>query len=134
MINILSLILALTVTVQGSPVLVDDTTEKEATTVRLFELKGGWSDQPDSDPSLDITSLMMGNVGSQRSFPDLIEALESAFNDEEIDAVVLDLSGGASFSMPQIANLCDVLDRGRDSGKKILAWMENATTSLAAIG
>jgi protease-4 len=134
MINILSIILTLTIAIQGPPVTVDNNSEKEATAVRLFELKGSWSDQPDASPALNVTSLLMGNVGSQRSFPDLLEALESAFNDEEIDTLVLDLSGGASFTMPQIADLCTVLDSGRGSGKKLLAWMENATTSLMAIG
>lgn len=134
MIQIVSLILALAVGVQGSPIGVDGQPEKEATGIRLFELKGGWSDQPDADPNLNLTALLMGGVGSQRSFPALLEAMDSAFNDEEIDSIVLDLSGGPSFSMPQIEELCNALDRGRETNTKTIAWMENSNTSLMAIG
>ena len=133
MINILSLVLTLTIAVQGPPVTIDDNNTEATTVIRLFELKGAWSDQPDAAPGLDITSLLMGNMGSQRSFPDLLKALESAIADEEIDVIALDLSGGTSFSMPQVADMCTTLIRGRDSGKKFIAWMENGTTSLEAI-
>ena len=100
MINILSLVLTLTIAVQGPPVTIDDNNTEATTVIRLFELKGAWSDQPDAAPGLDITSLLMGNMGSQRSFPDLLKALESAIADEEIDVIALDLSGGRKSRAP----------------------------------
>ncbi|MGE4633041.1 MAG: S49 family peptidase, partial [Planctomycetota bacterium] len=133
MVHLLLLALTLTVNAPALPVSIDDNNTEAATVVRLFELKGGWSDQPDADPALDITSLLMGGMASQRSFPELMTAMEAAFTDEEIDAIVIDLSGGARFSMPQVADMCTALNRGRDSGKKIVAWMENGTTTLEAI-
>ena len=133
MIHLLLFVLTLTVNVPALPVSIDDDNTEAAIVARLFELKGGWSDQPDADPGLDVTSLLMGGIAKQRSFPELMEAMESAITDEEIDIIVIDLSGGTRFSMPQVADMCTTLDRGRDSGKKIIAWMENGTTSLETI-
>ena len=133
MIHLLLFVLTLTVNVPALPVSIDDDNTEAAIVARLFELKGGWSDQPDADPGLDITSLLMGGIAKQRSFPELMKAMESAITDEEIDIIVIDLSGGTRFSMPQVADMCTTLDRGRDSGKKIIAWMENGTTSLETI-
>ena len=109
---------------------VDDTTAATSTTVRLFELKGSWTDHPDPGQSLDINSILMGGGGSQRSFPALLDAIDDAVSDESIGVIALDLGDGTAFSMPQVSRMVTTIHNARDHGKKCIAWVENGTTPL----
>lgn len=134
MIHSLTIVLSALLLLPGSAISgIDDATTETNTTARLFVLEGGWADQPGAGGGLDITSILTGGVGPQRSFPDLMEAMADAIADEEISVLALDLGAGTSFTIPQVSRLCTTIETAKAEGKKCIAWLENGSTVLLTI-
>jgi protease-4 len=134
MIHSLTFVLSALLLLPGSAISsTDDATTETITTVRLFELEGRWADQPGAGGGLDITAILTGGGGPQRSFSDLMEAMADAIADEEISVLALDLGAGTSFTIPQVSRLCATIETAKVEGKKCIAWLENGSSALLTV-
>lgn len=106
----------------------------EKTKVRQVSLSGTYVDlvQP---VAFDPTSLLLGgSPAQQRSFYKLCDFLEKMEDNEKFEHIVFDLSAGSlSMNSAQLDELTRRLKELGDSGKKLYAWLENASNVHLAI-
>ncbi|WP_039747825.1 signal peptide peptidase SppA [Solimonas variicoloris] len=79
-------------------------------------------EQIDEDPSQRLLENLNGQLPSQSSLRDLIDALETAKDDPRIPFAVLKLDGLADAGLPQLEELAAAMRDFRATGKKIIAW------------
>ena len=106
---------------------------EKKTKVRQISLSGSYVDlvQP---VSFDPTSLILGgSPAKQRSFYKLCKFLEDFEENEQFKHVVFDLSAGVSMNSAQLDELTRRLEKLGESGKKLYAWLENASNVQMAI-
>lgn len=120
---------------RGGKQSTDSKDKAEAKTkVRQVSLSGTYVDlvQP---VSFDPTSLLLGgSPAQQRSFFKLCEFLEKMEENTQFDHIVFDLSAGSlSMNSAQLDELSRRLKQLQDSGKKLYAWLENASNVHLAI-
>jgi len=101
--------------------------EKAADKVRVPFLKpqGAYADLPEG--GFDAMSLLTGGGAMPKAFFPFLASVESLAKVPETE-VVLDLSGGAAFSLPQQRELERALQAVRAAGKRITCYLENVDT------
>jgi|GEM_PF-105911 len=107
--------------------------EEKKTKVRQISLSGSYVDlvQP---VSFDPTSLILGgSPAKQRSFYKLCKFLEDFEENDKFEHVVFDLSAGVAMNSAQLDELTRRLEKLGESGKKLYAWLENASNVQLAI-
>ena len=110
--------------------------EKPKVSVRLMPLSGSYVDKV-QPLSIDPVSLAMGIAPKkQKSFYRLCDYLASVEADDDVKHAVFDLSAGSlGMNSAQLDEITRRLRKLKSSGKKTIAWLENASTvhlSLAA--
>ncbi|MFN0060202.1 MAG: signal peptide peptidase SppA [Planctomycetota bacterium] len=113
-----------------------DTPPPNATTnlqVPLLALKGTYVDRPTAG-GLDPMALLGGGLQTPKSFPKLVGVIDAYVNDATVKALYLDLSAGdLNMGLAQLSELVRHLQRARAAGKKLYAWLENASALHYAI-
>lgn len=79
-------------------------------------------EQIDQDPGQLLFENISGEMPSQSSLRDLIEALETAATDDRISVAVLKLDGLWSAGLAQLDELRDAMNTFQATGKRIVAW------------
>ncbi|MCA9212774.1 MAG: signal peptide peptidase SppA [Planctomycetales bacterium] len=107
---------------------------KPKTQVRLIALSGNYVDKIQSG-GVDPMSLFMGNRPmKQKSFFRLCDYLQELADDEDVNYVVFDLSDAAlSMNSAQLDEFTRRMDKLNASGKKTIAWLENADNTHLAV-
>ncbi|MBL8737182.1 MAG: signal peptide peptidase SppA [Planctomycetes bacterium] len=105
----------------------DKKAEKAADKVRVPFLKpqGTYADLPEG--GFDPMSLLTGGGAMPKAFFPFLASVEALAKVPETE-VVLDLSGGAAFSLPQQRELERALQAVRAAGKRITCYLENVDT------
>ena len=106
--------------------------EKKLPQLRQINLAGNYVDlvQP---LGLDITTLLGGSPGKQRSFYKLCEFLDDLRDNDRVSYVLFDLSAPFSMNSAQLDELTRYLAKLRQAGKKTIVWMEEASNDHLAI-
>lgn len=104
------------------------------TTVRVLALSGQYVDQVQPG-SFDPTSLILGGSSlKQKSFYRLCDFVDELAAKEEIDCVLFDLSDDSlAMNSAQLDELTRRLAKFKQSKKKTIAWLENASNIHLAI-
>lgn len=87
---------------------------------------GQYADLPEM--GFDPLSMLTGGGSPSKSFFTLLTAVDGLAKVPETQ-VVIDLSGDASFNMPQLRELERAIARVHTAGKRIICYVENAGTS-----
>jgi len=107
---------------QGKPA----ASKKLKAAIGYIDLKGSYADLPEAGG--DLTSLLMGGGGGKpKGFYDLIEQFEELVYDKSTKQVLFDLSGPVGMNGAQMAEVERVLRTVRKSGKRLIAYLENAS-------
>lgn len=93
--------------------------------VPFLRPEGAYADLPEQ--GFDVTSLLSGGAAPAKAFFPFLDAVQALAKLPETE-VVLDLSGGAGFSQPQLRELERALQAVRAAGKKLTCYVENADT------
>ncbi|MBB76015.1 MAG: signal peptide peptidase SppA [Planctomycetaceae bacterium] len=100
--------------------------------VHLLAMRGAYADLPQS-MSLDVTALLQGPV-NQKPFYRLCEYVDKLADAKTTQHLVLDLSDPTlSMNMAQLGEFTRRVERFKKSGKKTIAWLEDASTVALAI-
>jgi protease IV len=83
---------------------------------------GALVEQIDQDPGQRFFEEFAGELPTQSSLRDLIDALDAAREDDRISLAVLKLDGLWSAGMPQLDELRVAMRAFQDAGKRIVAW------------
>ncbi|MAV38254.1 MAG: signal peptide peptidase SppA [Planctomycetaceae bacterium] len=98
----------------------------------LLSLRGSYADLPQS-MGLDLASLLQGPV-NQKPFYRLCEHLDQLATDKRQHYLVLDLSDQSlGMNMAQLDEFTRRIQRFKATGKKTIAWLEEASTVTLAI-
>jgi protease-4 len=100
----------------GAPVTVENNV------ALVLAPSGALVDQIDEDPSRRFLESFGGELPSQSSLRDLIDALEAAKDDERITFAVLKLDGVWDAGLAQLDELRTAMGDFQAAGKKIVAW------------
>lgn len=102
--------------------------------VRLLELSGSYVDHM-SPLSFNPSSLLLGGGGGkQKSFFKLCTYLDDLGSEEAVTHVVFDLSDDSlDLNSAQLDELTRHIKKLRGTGKKVFAWLENASNRQLAI-
>jgi len=101
--------------------------EKEA--VHKLRIAGSYADLPEAAPDLSA-ALLGGMTGPPKAFYELIERLDSLAADEKApQTLVWDLSVTPGFNAAQHAEIARSIGKVRASGRRTIAYFENASTS-----
>jgi protease-4 len=101
--------------------------------VRVLTLSGNYEDLP-SPGSLNPTELIFGGGGKTKSFYRLCDYLGELESEERVTHVVFDLSDVSMAMNPaQLDEIDRRIVRLRSSGKKLIAWLENADNTHLSI-
>lgn len=98
------------------PVIVEDNV------ALVLAPSGALVEQIDQDPGQQFFERFAGEMPSQSSLRELIDALDAARTDDRIRLAVLKLDGLWSAGMPQIDELHTAMRAFQASGKRIVAW------------
>ncbi len=101
--------------------------------VPFLRPQGAYADLPEM--GLGALDLLTGGGGPPKAFFPFVEQIEELAARAEPE-VLLDLSGGASFNLPQLRELERAIGKVRAAGKKVVCYIENAspvTIQLAAL-
>ena len=102
------------------------------THAHLLPIRGTYADLPQA-MGLDVTSLLQGAV-NQKPFYRLCEYVDNLSTGETHQYLVLDLSDQSlSMNMAQLDEFTRRIERFKKSGKKTIAWLEDASTVALAI-
>ncbi|MFO0275808.1 MAG: signal peptide peptidase SppA [Planctomycetota bacterium] len=111
----------------------DDDGKAKKPRVPFLKPKGAYADL--AEMGFDPTALLLGGGGgAPKAFFPFVEAVRGLAKVPEAE-VVLDLSGGAQFNLPQLRELERALQAVRAAGKKVTCYVESAdlaTYQLAA--
>ncbi len=100
--------------------------------VHLLAMRGAYADLPQS-MGLDVTSLLQGPV-NQKPFYRLCEYVDKLADGKTHQYLVLDLSDPTlAMNMAQLDEFTRRVERFKKSGKKTIAWLEDASTVALAI-
>ncbi|MDZ4852832.1 MAG: signal peptide peptidase SppA [Pirellulaceae bacterium] len=116
---------------------VDATTKESATTktkVKLVRLSGSYVDFNEA-LSIDPTTLLLGSVPTkQKSFYKFCEFIDDLAKNDSLSWVVFDISD-PSFAMnpAQLEEATRRLAKLKASGKRLIAWLENASNEQLLI-
>lgn len=96
--------------------------------LRAIALSGSYDDLAQA-ASFDPTSLLLGGgVGKSKSFYRLCDYIEEMANEPNLSHVLFDLSDSdIGFNSAQLDELARRLDKLKAKGKKMIAWLENAS-------
>ncbi len=120
---------------QGETKSADDaaaTAEAAKQKIPFLRPQGSYADLPEI--GFSPASLLGGGGSPPKPFFRFVESVDGLAKVAE-SQVVLDLSGGASFNLPQLRELERAISRVRGAGKQITCYLENAdsaTFQLAA--
>jgi protease IV len=113
-----------------------DSKEKETakTKIQLLALSGHYTDFNDAI-AIDPTSLLLGSgPAKQKSFYRLCEFIDDLAKNSAIEWVVLDLSdSNLSMNPAQLDEILRHLAQLKISGKKLVSWLENASSEHLSI-
>ena len=93
--------------------------------VPFLRPEGAYADLAES--GFDVTSLLTGGAAPAKPFFPFLDAVQALAKLPETE-VVLDLSGGAGFSQPQLREFERALQAARAAGKTITCYVENVDT------
>lgn len=96
---------------------------EERTRIPFLRPKGLYADLPEM--AFSPASLLTGGGGAPKSFYAFVDLVDQLAAVPEQD-VLLDLSGGFGFNLPQLRELERALTRVRGAGKTITCYLENA--------
>jgi protease-4 len=111
----------------------DEAKQPDKPRVPFLKPSGRYADL--AEAGFDPTSLLLGGGGAPpKPFFPFLASIEGLAKVPETE-VVLDLTGGASFNLPQLREIERALARVRAAGKRLVCYLENAdvgTYQLAA--
>ena len=100
--------------------------------VQILPISGNYVDHP-QPVSLDPTALLLGGPVKQKSFYRLCDYLHKLQEDKTISGVLLDLTNSLSLNSAQLDELTRRIERLRESEKKVVAWLEDASSVQLAL-
>ena len=106
--------------------------DEKKTEIRLIAPSGNYVDLV-APLQLDATAILLGSPAKQKSFYRLCSYLEDLEEEDELEHVVFDLSASVGMNSAQLDELSRRLAKLRQSGKKTVAWLENASNVHLAI-
>lgn len=109
----------------------DDDGKRKKPRVPFLKPKGAYADL--AEMGFDPTALLLGGGGgAPKPFYPFVESVRGLAKVPEAE-VVLDLSGGAQFNLPQLRELERALQDVRKAGKKVTCYVENADVATCQI-
>ena len=100
--------------------------------VHLLSMRGAYADLPQA-MGLDVSSLLQGPV-NQKPFYRLCEYIDKLAGGEKHQYLVLDLSDQSlTMNLAQLDEFTRRIEKLKTSGKKTIAWLEDASTVALAI-
>jgi protease-4 len=101
--------------------------KKLAPAIGHIRLTGSYADLPEA--SANLSSLLLGGGGGKpKGFYDLIEQFEEVVADQTTKTILFDLSGAVGMNGAQMAEVERSMRKIRDSGKHLVAYLENASS------
>ena len=102
--------------------------EKAKQKIPSLKLSGAFADL--AEQAFDPTALLMGGGGKPpKPFFELIDKIDELGKDAAVSTILLDLSEGVHFNLPQQREVERSLGRLRGAGKKLVCYLEGADTS-----